>query len=83
LKLKAASHKFETKNNYKKYKPFVLFSHSIKIQNLNNWKNRKQKIEFYIIFLKVINTPNGVDIIVLYLFEDTNGYHIETNNEGS
>ena len=28
-------------------------------------------------------TPNGVDIFVLYLFEDTNGYHIETNNEGS
>jgi hypothetical protein len=28
-------------------------------------------------------TPNGVDITVLYLFEDTNGYHIETNNEDS
>ena len=28
-------------------------------------------------------TPNGVDITVLYLFEDTNRYHIETNNEGS
>ena len=28
-------------------------------------------------------TSNGMDIIVLYLFEDTNGYHIETNNEGS
>ena len=28
-------------------------------------------------------TPNGVDIIVLYLFKDTNGYHIETYNEGS
>ena len=28
-------------------------------------------------------TPNGVDIFVFYLFEDTNGYHIETNNEGS
>ena len=28
-------------------------------------------------------TPNRVDITVLYLFEDTNGYYIETNNEGS
>ena len=28
-------------------------------------------------------TLNGVDITVLYLFEDTNRYLIETNNEGN
>ena len=28
-------------------------------------------------------TPNRVDITIIYLFEDTNEYHIETNNEGS
>ena len=28
-------------------------------------------------------TPNGVNITILYLFEDINGYYIETNNEGS
>ncbi len=34
-------------------------------------------------FIGYFDTPNRVNIIVLYFFNDTNGYHIETNNEGS